>query len=66
MVVFAAYMAMTIYKGFQNPAQPRADEEDREGGALVKGKLCRRQGITLLGIYGAFVVLQVLIALKMI
>ena len=32
--------------------------------ALFKGRLRRWQGITLLGIYGAFVVLQVLIALK--
>ena len=31
---------------------------------LIKGKLRRWQGITLLGIYVAFVVLQVLIALK--
>ena len=31
---------------------------------LIKGKLRRWQGITLLGIYAAFVVLQVLIALK--
>ena len=31
--------------------------------ALFKGKLYRWQGVTLLGIYVAFVVLQVLIAL---
>ena len=34
--------------------------------ALSKGKLRRWQGVTLLGIYAAFVVLQVLIALHMI
>ena len=34
--------------------------------AIVKGKLRRWQGITLLGIYGAFVTLQVLIALHVI
>ena len=34
--------------------------------ALVKGKLHRWQGVTLLGIYAAFVVLQVLIALHLI
>ncbi len=34
--------------------------------ALIKGKLRRWQGIALLGIYGAFVVLQVLIALHVI
>lgn len=34
--------------------------------ALIKGKLYRWQGITLLSIYGAFVTLQVLIALKMV
>lgn len=34
--------------------------------ALVKGKLCRWQGITLLGIYAIFVIMQVLIALKLI
>ena len=33
---------------------------------LIKGKLRRWQGITLLGIYAAFVVLQVLIALKVV
>jgi len=32
--------------------------------AIIKGKLRRWQGISLLGIYAAFVVLQVLIALK--
>jgi cation:H+ antiporter len=32
--------------------------------AIIKGKLRRWQGIALLGIYAAFVVLQVLIALK--
>lgn len=31
--------------------------------ALFKGKLHRWQGVTLLGIYAAFVTLQVLIAL---
>ncbi len=34
--------------------------------ALIKGKLHRWQGITLLGIYAAFVVLQVLIAIKVV
>jgi len=33
---------------------------------LVKGKLYRWQGVTLLGIYTAFVILQVLIALKVV
>ena len=34
--------------------------------ALVKGKLRRWQGVALLGIYAAFVVLQVMIALKVV
>ncbi len=34
--------------------------------ALIKGKLHRWQGITLLGIYAAFVILQVLIAVKVV
>ena len=34
--------------------------------ALIKGKLHRWQGITLLGIYIAFVILQVLIAIKVV
>ena len=34
--------------------------------ALIKGKLHRWQGITLLGIYAAFVILQVLIAIKVV
>ena len=34
--------------------------------ALIKGKLRRWQGITLLGIYAAFVALQVLIAVKVV
>ncbi len=34
--------------------------------AVIKGKLRRWQGVTLLGIYGAFVALQVLIALKIV
>jgi Ca2+/Na+ antiporter len=33
---------------------------------LFKGKLRRWQGVALLGIYAAFVVLQVLIALKVV
>ncbi len=33
---------------------------------LIKGKLYRWQGVTLLGIYAAFVILQVLIALKVV
>ena len=34
--------------------------------ALIKGKLRRWQGVALLGIYGAFITLQVLIALKIV
>jgi len=34
--------------------------------ALVKGKLSRWQGVKLLGIYAAFVILQVLIALHIV
>lgn len=34
--------------------------------ALTKGKLCRWQGVTLLGVYVIFVVLQILIALRII
>lgn len=34
--------------------------------ALMKGRLCRWQGITLLSIYAAFVILQILIALNLI
>ena len=37
LVVFAAYMATTIYKGFKNPVEPHEDEEqDGKSGSLVK------------------------------
>ena len=37
LVVFAIYMAMTIYKGFKNPVQNEAKEEDDEkSGSLLK------------------------------
>ena len=36
LVVFAAYMAMTIYKGFKNPDQQEEGEEEENGGSLVK------------------------------
>ncbi len=34
--VFGAYMAMTIYKGFKNPAQQDTEEEDGSSGSLVR------------------------------
>lgn len=36
LLVFGAYMAMTIYKGFKNPVQQEAEEEDAPSGSLVK------------------------------
>jgi len=36
LLVFAAYMAMTICKGFRNPVQPQAEEEERESSSLLK------------------------------
>ena len=38
LLVFAAYMAMTIYKGFKNPVQQEAEEEEEEkkGSSLLK------------------------------
>ena len=40
LLVFAVYMAMTIYKGFKNPAQEHAEEEEEENsGSLLKNVL---------------------------
>lgn len=36
LLVFGAYMAMTIYKGFKNPVQQEAEEEETENGSLLK------------------------------
>ena len=39
LLVFAAYMAMTIYKGFKNPVQQEAEEEEeaeKKGASLLK------------------------------
>lgn len=36
LLVFGAYMAMTIYKGFKNPVQQEAEEEDAPSSSLVK------------------------------
>ena len=39
LLVFAAYMAMTIYKGFKNPVQQEAEEEEeavKKGSSLLK------------------------------
>lgn len=37
LLVFGAYMAMTIYKGFKNPVQEQSEEdEESHGGSLVK------------------------------
>ena len=37
LLVFGAYMAMTIYKGFKNPVQTHdEDKEDTESGSLLK------------------------------
>ena len=37
LLVFAAYMTMTIYKGFKNPVQAEeAEESDEKSGSLVK------------------------------
>ncbi len=39
LLVFGAYMAVTIYKGYKNPVQQEAKEEDAPGGSLVKNLL---------------------------
>ena len=36
LLVFGAYMTMTIYKGFKNPVQHDAEEENEESGSLLK------------------------------
>ena len=36
LLVFGAYMAMTIYKGFKNPVQQEVEEEETESGSLLK------------------------------
>ena len=36
LLVFAAYMSMTIYKGFKNPVQQEAEEEEAAGGSFLK------------------------------
>ncbi len=36
LMVFAIYMAMTIYKGFKNPAKQKTEEEDAPSGLLLK------------------------------
>ena len=36
LLVFGAYMAMTIYKGFKNPVQQETEEEDAPSSSLVK------------------------------
>ena len=36
LLVFGAYMAMTIYKGFKNPAQQDTEEEDAPSGSLMR------------------------------
>ena len=36
LLVFGVYMATTIYKGFQNPVQQEAEEEDAPSGSLIK------------------------------
>lgn len=36
LLVFGAYMAMTIYKGFKNPVQQEVEEVDTERGSLLK------------------------------
>ena len=36
LLVFGAYMAMTIYKGFKNPVQQEAEEEESPSGSLVR------------------------------
>lgn len=36
LLVFGAYMTMTIYKGFKNPVQHEEEEEEQNGGSLLK------------------------------
>ena len=36
LLVFGAYMSMTIYKGFKNPVQQETEEDDASSGSLVK------------------------------
>lgn len=36
LLVFAAYMAMTIYKGFKNPVQAEEEAEEEKGSSLLK------------------------------
>jgi cation:H+ antiporter len=36
LLVFGAYMTTTIYKGFRNPVQEQGEEEDGNGGSLIK------------------------------
>ena len=36
LLVFGAYMAMTIYKGFKNPVQQETEEEDAPSSSLMK------------------------------
>jgi len=36
LLVFGAYMAMTIYKGFKNPVQHEEEEENAPSGSLVR------------------------------
>jgi cation:H+ antiporter len=39
LLVFGAYMTTTIYKGFRNPVQEQGEEEDGNGGSLIKNIL---------------------------
>jgi cation:H+ antiporter len=36
LLVFGAYMTTTIYKGFRNPVQEQGEDEDGNGGSLIK------------------------------
>ena len=36
LLVFGVYMSATIYKGFKNPVQPDAEEEEEKEGSLLK------------------------------
>lgn len=36
LLVFGAYMTMTIYKGFKNPVQQEPEDEERKKGSLLK------------------------------
>ncbi len=36
LVVFGAYMTVTVYKGFKNPIKQEIEEEEEKGGSLVK------------------------------